>query len=198
MCILPTVISVFGLRFAPARLWNLENFTLRHQLNVLKCSLKHRPRLTSAERLLGVVLSRLWADWRSAMTIVQPETALPGFARAAEGSRAGVGPSGGGIPSPRTAPSVRAARCLTHIIKPTALCSPDQCAGVRDDRCSSRAPQPISGVFERPLPPAISSHASPRNGILGSRYLQVRFGHPSRTPALGGREAFHVLVCRHP
>jgi hypothetical protein len=33
---------------------------------------------------------------------------------------------------------------------------------VRDDRCSSRAPQPISGVFERPLPPAIS--ATPAHG----------------------------------
>ena len=76
MCILPTVISVFRSAFRSRAAVELENFALRHQLNVLKRSVKHRPRLTSADRLLWVVLSRLWADWRSALTIVQPETVI--------------------------------------------------------------------------------------------------------------------------
>lgn len=76
MCILPTVISAFRSAFRSRAAVELENFALRHQLNVLKRSLKHRPRLTSADRLLWVVLSRLWADWRSALTIVQPETVI--------------------------------------------------------------------------------------------------------------------------
>ena len=76
MCILPTVISVFRSAFRSRAAVELENFALRHQLNVLKRSVKHRPSLTSADRLLWVVLSRLWADWRSALTIVQPETVI--------------------------------------------------------------------------------------------------------------------------
>jgi len=76
MCILPTVISVFRSAFRSRAAVELENFALRHRLNVLKRSVKHRPRLTSADRLLWVVLSRLWADWRSALTIVQPETVI--------------------------------------------------------------------------------------------------------------------------
>jgi len=35
-----------------------------------------RLKLTSADRLLWVCLSRLWHDWRSALTIVKPETLL--------------------------------------------------------------------------------------------------------------------------
>jgi putative transposase len=76
MCILLTVISVFRSAFRSRAAVELENSALRHQLNVLKRSVKHRPRLTSADRLLWVVLSRLWADWRSALTIVQPETVI--------------------------------------------------------------------------------------------------------------------------
>jgi hypothetical protein len=53
-----------------------ENFALRHQLNVLKRSVKQRPKLTPADRLLWVVLSRVWGDWRSALAIVQPETVI--------------------------------------------------------------------------------------------------------------------------
>jgi len=50
---------------------------------------------------------------------------------------------------------------------------------VRDDRCSSRPPQPISGVFERPLPPAIS--ARPAHGTE----FRVFDTHSRRTLALG-------------
>jgi hypothetical protein len=52
----------------------LENLALRHQVGVLQRSARKRPRLTPADRLLWVGLSRLWRDWRSALAIVKPET----------------------------------------------------------------------------------------------------------------------------
>jgi transposase InsO family protein len=48
---------------------------LRHQLNVLRRQTP-RPRLTAADRLLFVWLSRLFPSLRSAITIVQPDTVL--------------------------------------------------------------------------------------------------------------------------
>ena len=43
---------------------------------VLKRSQRGRIRLSSAERLLWVWLSRFWANWRSALAIVKPETVI--------------------------------------------------------------------------------------------------------------------------
>jgi putative transposase len=54
----------------------LENIALRHQLAVLQRSAKKRPPLKPADRLLWVWLSRVWADWRSALVIVKPETVV--------------------------------------------------------------------------------------------------------------------------
>jgi putative transposase len=54
----------------------LENVALRHQISVLQRSAKKRPRLQPADRLLWVWLSRLWADWRSSLVIVKPETVV--------------------------------------------------------------------------------------------------------------------------
>jgi putative transposase len=53
----------------------LENPALRHQLDVLKRQAK-RPRLTNRDRTLGVILSRVWPDWRRSLTVVQPETVI--------------------------------------------------------------------------------------------------------------------------
>jgi len=53
----------------------LEILAPRHQLAVLQRSVK-RPKLTCADRALWAGLSRLWADWRSALIIVQPETVI--------------------------------------------------------------------------------------------------------------------------
>jgi putative transposase len=53
----------------------LENLALRHQLNVLQRNAK-RPRLMNRDRTLWVVLSRVWADWRKPLTLVQPETVI--------------------------------------------------------------------------------------------------------------------------
>jgi hypothetical protein len=52
-----------------------ENLVLRQQLAVLKQ--RHpRPRLTDADRLFWVILSRTWSDWRETLHIVQPETVV--------------------------------------------------------------------------------------------------------------------------
>ena len=54
----------------------LENIALRHQIGVLQRSAKKRPHLRAADRLLWVWLSRVWADWRSSLVIVKPETVV--------------------------------------------------------------------------------------------------------------------------
>ena len=53
----------------------LEVLALRHQLGVLQRSVK-RPSLTAADRLFWAWLSELWSDWRSALIMVKPETAI--------------------------------------------------------------------------------------------------------------------------
>ena len=53
----------------------IEILALRHQLDVLERQRK-RARLGAADRLLWVVLSRLWTQWRSALVIVKPETVI--------------------------------------------------------------------------------------------------------------------------
>ena len=52
-----------------------ENLALRHQLCVLQRSVK-RPRLRQRDRILWAWLSRLWADWRSSLMIVKPDTVV--------------------------------------------------------------------------------------------------------------------------
>ena len=52
-----------------------ENLALCHQIIVLQRGRKRLP-LDSGNRLLWVWLSRLWADWRSALAIVNPETVI--------------------------------------------------------------------------------------------------------------------------
>ena len=53
----------------------LEILALRHQLGVLKRSVK-RPRLTSTDRGLWVLLSRRWSSWSDALIIVKPATVI--------------------------------------------------------------------------------------------------------------------------
>jgi hypothetical protein len=53
----------------------LENLALRHQLAVLQRTAP-RPRLRTADRLLWVLLSRLWNRWTDAVSIVQPATVI--------------------------------------------------------------------------------------------------------------------------
>ena len=63
--------SFFLLRAALAA----ENLALRQQLAVLRRSTK-RPRLRRRDRIFWVRLSKLWKRWRSALVIVQLDTAV--------------------------------------------------------------------------------------------------------------------------
>jgi hypothetical protein len=52
-----------------------ENLALRQQLTVLQHSIP-RPKLSCRDRIFWVWLSRVWAGWRSALVIVQPDTVV--------------------------------------------------------------------------------------------------------------------------
>jgi putative transposase len=52
-----------------------ENLALRHQLAVLQRTAP-RPRLRTSDRLLWVLLSRLWSGWTDAVAVVQPATVI--------------------------------------------------------------------------------------------------------------------------
>ncbi len=52
-----------------------ENLALRQQLAIYEQSGK-RPKLRPRDRVFWAVLSRLWADWRSALVIVKPDTVV--------------------------------------------------------------------------------------------------------------------------
>ena len=62
-----------------------EILALRHQLAVLQRRAPKRPRLGRVDRVLWVLLSRLWPNWRRAVQIVTPDTVVRwhrrGFAR---------------------------------------------------------------------------------------------------------------------
>jgi len=53
----------------------VENLALRHQLAVLRRSVK-RPQLIAADRLLWAWLCEVWTDWRSSLLIIKPETVI--------------------------------------------------------------------------------------------------------------------------
>jgi len=72
MTLLATLSSIFRSRSA----LELENLALRHQIAVLRRTAAKRLKLTSADRLLWICLSRLWRGWHSALTIVKPETVI--------------------------------------------------------------------------------------------------------------------------
>jgi len=72
MTLLATLSSIFRSRAA----LELENLALRHQIGVLRRAATKRLKLTSADRLLWICLSRLWRGWRSALTFVKPETVI--------------------------------------------------------------------------------------------------------------------------
>src|SRR5947199_6520111 len=54
----------------------MENLALRHQLVVLRRSTPKRHRLKATDRLSWIGISRLCADWRTWLVIVQPETVV--------------------------------------------------------------------------------------------------------------------------
>jgi len=61
--------------FRPSRDLVIENLSLRQQILVLERG-NPRPRITDFDRTFWVLLSRLWANWRRPLRIVQPETVI--------------------------------------------------------------------------------------------------------------------------
>ena len=53
-----------------------EVLALRHQLAVLQRAAPRRPRLRPIDRLVWVLLSSVWPNWRGAMQIVTPATVV--------------------------------------------------------------------------------------------------------------------------
>ena len=73
---LKTLLAVLPSILSSRAAFELENLALRHQIGVLQRSAAERPKLTAADRLFWICLSRLWRDWRSALAIVKPETVV--------------------------------------------------------------------------------------------------------------------------
>jgi putative transposase len=67
LILLSALLSTLGSMFRSRAALELEHIALRHQIGVLK---------RSADRLFWVFLSRVWCDWRSALDIVKPATAI--------------------------------------------------------------------------------------------------------------------------
>ena len=65
--LLSALLSSLGSLFRSRAALQLENIALRHQIGVLKRSAGKRPKLTAADRLFWVFLSRVWRDWRSVL-----------------------------------------------------------------------------------------------------------------------------------
>src|SRR5947207_15593651 len=74
---LTTLVAILSSILRSRAVIELENLALRHQIGVLQRAAAKRPKLTSADLLLWICLSRLWRDWRSALAIVKPDTVLP-------------------------------------------------------------------------------------------------------------------------
>jgi len=55
---------------------HIEILALHHQLALLKRRTTKRPSLRTADRLFWVMLSRVWAQWRTALVVVKPETVI--------------------------------------------------------------------------------------------------------------------------
>ena len=81
----PSLIALFAaLRSSLRSRLDLEAeiLALRHQLAVLQRQAPRRTRLRQVDRLLWVLLSRLWPNWRRAVQIVTPETVVRWHRRA--------------------------------------------------------------------------------------------------------------------
>jgi putative transposase len=69
------LIRAAFMAFGARRNLAIENLALRQQLAILK-RLSKRPRLTHADRLFWVILSKLWRNWAEALIVVKPETVI--------------------------------------------------------------------------------------------------------------------------
>jgi hypothetical protein len=74
-----TVIALLAPVRSSIRTWadlEAEILALRHQVAMLQQTAARRPRLSRADRLLWVLLSRVWMGWHRTMHFVQPATVV--------------------------------------------------------------------------------------------------------------------------
>jgi Integrase core domain len=71
-----SIISRLVSRFRSRAVVELENLALRHQLHVLRRQRPGRPRLLRIDRLLWVLLYRLWPRCLDVMVLVKPATVI--------------------------------------------------------------------------------------------------------------------------
>jgi putative transposase len=71
-----SIVSMLGRRFRSREVVELENLALRHQLQVLRRRRPGRLRLFAFDRLLWVLLYRLWPRCLEVMVLVKPATVV--------------------------------------------------------------------------------------------------------------------------
>ncbi len=64
LIVLSALLSTLYSMLRSRAVLELENIALRHQIGVLKRSVRKRPKLTPVDRLFWVFLSKVWGDWR--------------------------------------------------------------------------------------------------------------------------------------
>src|SRR5947207_2189419 len=72
---LVVLLRTIGLICGGHRAVALENLALRHQVAVLRRTVK-RPRLHTRDRLFWILLAQAWRDWRTALLVVRPDTVV--------------------------------------------------------------------------------------------------------------------------
>jgi hypothetical protein len=75
--ILFALVSMLVFRFRSRAALELRLVALQHQLTVLRRQRPGRPQLSSLDRLLWVLLSRIWPQVIDAMVLVKPTTVIP-------------------------------------------------------------------------------------------------------------------------
>ena len=75
LSLLQLLVAATAASFKSRTALKVENLALRHQLAVLRRSVK-RPKLIPADRLLWAWLSQAWVDWRLSLLILKPETVI--------------------------------------------------------------------------------------------------------------------------
>ena len=71
-----SIVSRLAYRFSSRAVVELENLALRHQLHVLRRQRLGRLRLFAIDRLLWVLLYRLWPRCLETMVLVKPATVI--------------------------------------------------------------------------------------------------------------------------
>jgi hypothetical protein len=83
VAILSGVVSIFVFRFRSRAALELKLVALQHQLAVLRRQRPGRPQLSSLDRLLWVLLYRIWPQVIDAMVLIKPATVVEWHRRGA-------------------------------------------------------------------------------------------------------------------